>query len=601
MFLIYIKSDSCFFASTHSIYNDKCLFLRENAKQKNIMNRKFIFILFLFLISVFQAQEYYSELRKKYWEYEENDGRAFIYLNMYIASAKKEKNYAELFQGYDDAKRYSINDKLKYADSAIVAAKKSENRNLIGNAHIGKGTVYYFNYRKFQPALDEYLKAYEYLKSSDDKFLKYQNLYHIGVVKSYLGYYKEALEIFKECIIYFEPNAKADIHPNLIFNNKKGYINCLHQMIVCHQHLNNFKESERLIQKGLNEIPKNNPYFELEKSYFYKCKGILEFNKKSYKNVINDFDTALPELIKINDFTWASVVYFYRGLSYSKMGDKQKALLDYKKVDSIFVKHQFILPELRQNYEELIKYYKKKDNPKQELYYTNQLLKADSIISSDFKSLSIRIHKEYDTKALLEAKKDLESSNFLSKSMLMISGIIILLLGIIFFYWFKRKKELQKKYDELLLKINSDFTEKPITPIVEIALEKNSKLDTRTFESLQKAFDEFEKNKGFLEKGITAGKLAIQMGTNATYISQFMSEYKESNFNTYINKLRIDYATQKIYNDKQWRKYSVEDIALSCGFSNRQSFSNVFYKQNGIRPADFLKKRNQELELQKNS
>ncbi len=571
------------------IFEGKC-------KEKNIMSRKFIFILCLFSISIFQAQEYYSELRKKYWEYEENDKRAFMYLNIYIATAKKEKNYAELFQGYEDAIRYSENDKLKYADSAIAAAKKSENRNLIGNAHIGKGAVYYFNYRKFQPALDEYLKAYEYLKNSDDKFLKYQNLYHIGVVKSYLGYYKESLGIFKECIIYFEPNSKADIHPNLIFNNQKGYFNTLHQMVICYRQLGNYNEAEKLISEGLQKIPDENIFFA-EKSYFEKERGISELKRAQYLLAITDFNKALSGIEKKNDFTWASVVYFYRGLSYSKMGDEQKALLDYKKVDSIFNRHRFILPELRQNYEELIKYYKKKDNPKQELYYTNQLLKADSIISSDFKSLSIRIHKEYDTKALLEAKKDLESSNFLSKSMLMISGIIILLLGCIFFYWLKRKKELQKKYDELLLKINSDSIEEPIIPIVEMSMEKNSKLDTRTFESLQKAFAEFEKDKGFLEKGISAGKLAIQMGTNATYISQFMNECKESNFNTYINKLRIDYATQKIYNDKQWRKYSVEDIALSCGFSNRQSFSNFFYEQNGIRPADFLKKRNQELEL----
>ena len=353
MFLLYIKSDSCFFVNIHSIYNDKCLFLRGNAKQKNIMSRKFIFILFLFSISVFQAQEYYSELRKKYWEYEENDERAFTYLNIYIASAKKEKNYAELFQGYEDAIRYSANDKLKYADSAIAAAKKSENINFIGDAHIGKGAIYYFNYRKFQPALDEYLKAYEYLKNSDDKFLKYQNLYHIGVVKSYLGYYKEALEIFKECIVYFEPNTKADIHPNLIFNNQKGYFNTLHQMAICYRQLRNYNEAEKIINEGLQKIPDEIIFFA-EKSYFEKEKGISELKKAQYLLAIADFNKALSGLEKKNDFTWASVVYFYRGLSYSKMGDEQKALLDYKKVDSIFVKHQFILPELRQNYEELI-------------------------------------------------------------------------------------------------------------------------------------------------------------------------------------------------------------------------------------------------------
>jgi YesN/AraC family two-component response regulator len=103
-----------------------------------------------------------------------------------------------------------------------------------------------------------------------------------------------------------------------------------------------------------------------------------------------------------------------------------------------------------------------------------------------------------------------------------------------------------------------------------------------------------------LEQGLTLKKLAEQFKTNTSYLSQVINEYKGSNFNTYINALRISYATQKIYQDKEWRKYSIEHIASAAGFSNRQSFSNIFLEQNGIRPADFIKKRIKELEDQNN-
>lgn len=563
------------------------------------MRKTIILIFILFFGSLFPAQEYYSGLRKKYWEYEENDLRAFKYLDIYISSAKKEKNYAELFQGYSDAIRYSKNKKLQYADSAIMAASLSKNIDLIGNAHIGKGAVYYFTYRKFQPALDEYLKAYEYTKNAKDPFLKYQNLYHIGVVKSYLGYYNEALEIFKECVAFFEPHTTANIHPNLIKNNLKGYLNSLHQMIICYQQLGNYKEAEKLIDLGFKKVPKES-FFDLEKSYFFKSRGITEFNQKSYQNSINDLDASLPELIKINDFNWASVAYFYRGLSYSKLGNESKALSDYTKVDSIFNKYHFILPELRRNYEELITYYKKEDNPKLELYYTNQLLKADSIISTDFKSLSTRIHKEYDTKTLKEAKTNLENVNFFSKYLLIICFTIILILGGVIFYWFRRNKSVQLKYDELLLRLNQDIPKTDIE-VSEQFVKKDSKLDEKLIKSLQKCFSEFEKNKGFLEKSVTTSKLAMQFGTNTTYLSQFINEFKETNFNSYINKLRIEYATQKIYNDKEWRKYKVDEIASACGFNSRQSFSKVFSEYNEISPTDFLKKIKEDLELHKSS
>ncbi|QBO59522.1 helix-turn-helix domain-containing protein [Chryseobacterium salivictor] len=558
------------------------------------MAKRILLSLFLFAITLLKSQDIYSEFRKKYWEYEENDEKAFVYLNLSISSAKKEKNYAELSQAYKDAVRFSQNNKLQYADSTIIAAKLSKSNSLIGNAYTGKGIVYYFNYRKFQPALNEYLKADEYLENADDPFLRYQNLYHIGVVKSYLGYHKESLEIFKECIAYFESNTKANIHPNLIKNNRKGYLNSLHQTIICYQHLGNYKEAEKLIDEGFKRIPKE-AFFDLERSYFYKSKGITEFKDKSYQKAINNFESAIPELLKINDFTWSSVVYFYRGMSYAKLGNTEKALTDYKRVDSIFNKHHFILPEIRKNYEELIDYYKDNKNAKNELFYTKQLLKADSIIANDFKYLSTRIHKDYDTKTLLKSRNNLEKTSSVRKYLLIASSLIIILLGGVVLYWFRRKKDLQNKYDKLLLKMKNTDSEKENESLEEV-FAKNSKLDVKLIQNLKKGFSEFEKSKGFLEKSITAGKLATQLDTNATYLSLFVKEFKGNNFNTYINKLRVEYAIDKIYNEKDWRKYSVEDIASACGFSNRQNFSNFFFEQYGIRPTDFLKQRKKELE-----
>lgn len=561
------------------------------------MTRKLSELILIFLFSIMNAQDFYSGLRDKYWDYEENDARAFPFINLAISNAKKEKKFAELYQIYDDAIRFSPNEKLKYADSAIAAAKLSNNKDLIGSSYVNKGVVFYFNYRKFQPALNEYLKAYEYTKNAKDQFLKYENLYHIGVVKSYLGYYSEALPIFQECLGYFEPNTRADIHPNLIINNQKGYFNTLHQMIVCYQALGNYKDAKKLIDEGITKTPKDK-FFYLENAYFEKANGVSDFYQKKYKEAINNFDLALPDLIKKDDFTWTSVVYFHKGQSYQQLGKEDLALENYKKVDSIFNKHQFLLPELRKNYEALISYYKKQNDPKQELYYTKQLLKADELISNDFKYLSTRIHKDYDTKVLLEAKADLEHNNSYGKFLLAGSAVIILVLGYFLYYRSKAKKKIQTKYEELIEKIKQPVTPE-VTKIEEQVAEKISKLDSKVIKKLKQKFVDFEKRNGYLEKGITAGKLATEFETNTTYLSQYINEFKQNNFNGYLNKLRNDYALQNIQNDKNWLKYSVEDIAEACGFASRQSFSNIFYELNGIRPQDFLKKRKKDCQLHK--
>lgn len=547
------------------------------------------------------SQDFYSKLREKYWVYEENDPRAFVFINQCISKAKSEKNYKELFQAYKDAILYSENKKMVYADSCITAAKNSEKNDLIGDAYLSKGAIYYFNQRKFQYALEEYLKAYEYLKDSKNEFLKYQNIYHIGVVKSYLGYYDEALKIFNECIEFFETKIDGDFNKNIIFNNTKGYLNSLHQAIICYQMLGKNEQANQLLNIAETKIPKTKD-FNLEKSYFTKSLGVSEFKNKNYTKAIQYFDQALPELIKVNDFTWVSYIYFYKGKSYELLGNLSLEVENYRKVDSIFNKNKFILPELRSNYEELIGYYRKENNHKEELYYTNQLLKVDSVIASDFKHLSTRVYKEYDTKMLLETKENLEKTNSYSKLLIFICLAIIIALGIVMYYRIRKQKNIQKNYNDLLIKLEENNQAEVVAPIVkpEVAEtgDKNIKFDNSIVEKLLNDIHTFENKQGYLEQGLTLKKLSEQFKTNTSYLSQVINEYKGSNFNTYINILRINFATQKIYHDKEWRKYSIEHIASAAGFSNRQSFSNIFLEQNGIRPADFIKKRIKELEDQ---
>ena len=131
----------------------------------------------------------------------------YIIIIQYSQSGRKflDKNFAELKQGYEDYSYYSSNKslKVKYADSAIFAAKKTNDNDLLSSAYLFKGSLYYFYQKNYQSALSEYLKAYQYSKNAKDDYFRYKVIYHMGLVKSYLGYYDEALVHFKECIAYF--------------------------------------------------------------------------------------------------------------------------------------------------------------------------------------------------------------------------------------------------------------------------------------------------------------------------------------------------------------------------------------------------------------
>ncbi|WP_295677696.1 helix-turn-helix domain-containing protein [uncultured Empedobacter sp.] len=543
-----------------------------------------------------KAQNTYDDIRKKYKIYEQNDERALPVVRIFISKAKKENNYEKLIKGYEDAFYYS-NDatlKLKYADSCINASLKTNDYDVISRSYLGKGTIYYFNLKRYKPALDEYVKAYEYSKKGTDEYQKYKVIYHMGVVKSYLGYYIEARKHFEDCIQYFEPKTKGDLHPNTIFNNSKGYLNSLHQATICYRNLGNYKKADSLVEVGLNFTNKSKE-FPLEQAYFTKCKGIFEYHQKNYDDAIQSLTSALPVLKKNNDFSWASVADFYIGKSYLGLGKQEQAIQQFEKVDSIFQKHKFIVPELRENYELLIKYWKEKKNDKQELHYTKNLLKADSILAKDFPYLSAKIHKDYDTQILEDAKGKLEKQNYWSLGAILL--LILAIIGLIFIAWklYQKEKLIRKKYSELEERLQ---THQPTTAVSYENIPQQSKavISKDVFTDLAEKLKEFEDSKSFKEKGITLPQLAENFKTNTTYLSQYINDVMGVNFNKYISTLRINYVTDLMYNDAKVLSYSVQGLADECGISSRQNFSDLFLEINGIRPTDFIKQRKKELE-----
>jgi AraC-like DNA-binding protein len=535
-------------------------------------------------------------LRQKFENLAENDSKAFPFLQPYINKAKKEKNYEKLVQGYKDGVFYSSDNdvKLKYADSMIWAANQSKENDLKSKAYLEKGVIYYYHYKKFQQALNEYLKAYEYSKNTKNEFLKYQNLYHIGVVKSYLGYYQEASELFKKSLEYYEAEkSRSGLGPNAIYNSKKGYLNSLHQLIICDRNLGKYKEADSKIKIGLSEVG-NDPDYTLEKGYFLLSKGISEYRNNRYESALKNLNESLPSVKNGRDFARLSVDYFYIGKSYFGLKNTKESIHYFKKVDSIFKQHQFILPELRENYEILIDYSKKEKNQSQQLYYTSQLLKADSVISKDFMYLSSKIHKEYDTKTLLDEKNNLQNINYLGIIVIIILIVWAIGLVVLLTKRHKKAKEIQQKYILVEEKFTSHqhIIEKEI-PVPE---EKKIGLHENKVGELLRKLKSFEDKQEFTQKGLTISKLATQLGTNSNYLSQVINEYKKVNFNKYLSELRIHYITNLLFENKEYLKYNIETLAKECGIASRQNFSDLFYEVNGIRPTDFIKKRRQELD-----
>ncbi len=104
--------------------------------------------------------------------------------------------------------------------------------------------------------------------------------------------------------------------------------------------------------------------------------------------------------------------------------------------------------------------------------------------------------------------------------------------------------------------------------------------------------DLFEKNKAFLEKGITLNSISKDLDTNSSYLSKIINHYKDQSFSNYLNNLRIRYAIYELKNNSRFRNYTVNAIAQEVGFNTAESFSKSFFKEKGIYPSYFIKELN---------
>lgn len=535
----------------------------------------------------------YAQLSKLFNNYSENDERGLVFVNLYISKAKKEKKLPKLIFAYDEAVYYSrfIDKKLSYADSAVALAVMSKNADLISWAYLKRGIVYYYNKRDYRKALQQYMIAFNHAKDTQDLYMRNKIVYHLGIVRLYLGYYEEAACHFNETANYYKKNVSVKDHLNTRLNNESGYLNSIYGLSSCYKYLGEFKKEDSLVDLGLNRI-KNSRDFSLELAYFQKGKGIQLLRKGKDELALKHLKFSERILKNEEDYASLATVEFYLGKLYWKSGNRKMSLFYFNKVDSILSKFKFITPEINANYKYLISDAKDRNDDRKQLYYTNRLISMDSVMKADFAYLSSRIHKEYDVVSLNEDRHRLLRKNRIGEVLIIL--VILLSCGIVYYFIVRfrnKEKRLTIKYNQLLEKLSKkddieveNKSALPI-PVKEIY---NSEL----IEKVKKNLKVFEQKAKFRDKKLTLEEAAKMVGCKRNALSYILNTHMNTNFTQYLKVLRIKYITEKLMEeDSVYLKYSMETLAEECGMKNRQVFSNHFLEVNGIRPTDFVRKR----------
>lgn len=513
-----------------------------------------------------------------------NTAKSKIYVTALLQKAKAEKgNFTHLALAY---KACIINaDKsfrLFYADSMISNAKKANSDELIGSSYLTKGIIHY-NRMEHMKALDNYLIADGYISRINNPALVHKTKYEIAKIKHYLGFYHEAIALLGECVTFFKQE------------NDRAYLNSLHVLGMCYTKIGKYDLATEINNLGIKE----GRLFEdigIE-FYFNHSEGINQSFKGNYAGAIKMLDAALPNIINLKDHANESVAYFYIGKSNWALKRYDSAIGYFKKVDQIFQKEKYILPDLRRGYEYLIDYYKQRNDTQSQLFYINQLLKVDKILTHDYKYLLKKIVKEYDTKELLTEKKAIENTMLFTR---IIACMIVLVMSMVIIHLIRRNKRNVKLFEELMKRDTSNhpipsdtiFEETGIQNLETIENNSNGKqtapdISKDIEDAIVKKLEKFELTKKYLEKDMNLSKMATILHTNSKYVTKVIAKHRGKGTIEYITELKLDYIVEMLKTDSRYRNYTNMALADEAGFRTTQNFTRAFKRHTGITPTYF--------------
>jgi len=534
----------------------------------------------------------YEYLKGRFEETINDKIKSKVYVTAWLLKAKSDKdNYIQLARAY---RAYILFvDKqlqLTYVDSMIVNAKKSGNKELLGSSFMAKAIIHY-NRNEHNKALDDYLIADHYISQSDIPMLKFQVKYGIAQIKYYLGFYEEAISLFRECVTFF-----AD-------ENDLAYLNSLHGLGLCYTRIGEYRLATETNRIGIEDCRLFDiPGMEL---YFKQSEGINQYFLRNYAASSKLLTDTLPDIIQAKDYANEALSCFYIGKSNWSLKQYDKAVSYFKKMDRIFQKENFILPDLRRGYEYLINYYKQKEDTKLQLFYIDQLLKVDKILDQDYKYLIKKMVKEYDTKELLNAKNSIENKMVFTR---ITACIIVMLMGIVILYLVRKNKLNQKLFEELMNR-NTTLPEETEHEIPKIDTSA-SELDKQIPESeksdnnkltgpdisheieaaILKKLEKFELTKKYLEKDMNLSKMATILHTNSKYVTKVIAKHRGKGTIEYITELKLDYIVEMLKTDSKYRNYTNKALGEEAGFRTTQNFTRAFKSYTGITPTYFSSK-----------
>lgn len=300
--------------------------------------------------------------------------------------------------------------------------------------------------------------------------------------------------------------------------------------------------------------------------------------------------------------------FLYRGIAEALLekGDLNEAKKYVDKAEQFANESKYL--QLKESVYATVKKYHEKVKDREQMAIARE--KKDSVTGELLDKRAELLDKTYTQLEQRGIKAESVSSR---KTVIIIVILLLLFAGIVFFLVYRKKKrqellsfetileQLHKKEKEPAIKhetatpvmVSAD-PEAPAPVMVEDEKpdakgEEKRMMTVDTELKLLKGLAEFETSDLFLDGGLSLSSLATRLSTNTKYLSYLIKQHKKTDFNGYINELRVNYIIDKLKNHPDWRSYKISSLAAAAGFSSHSQFAAIFKSFTGLSPSLFIR------------
>ncbi|PPL04341.1 helix-turn-helix domain-containing protein [Parapedobacter indicus] len=397
-----------------------------------------------------------------------------------------------------------------------------------------------------------------------------------------------------------------------------------------HRETGLYNAGRRYIEKGLKVIEKvANPEAANQfKGQCFQELGFYDVEEGRYEEAISNFRRAEPFFVDLPDtvvryFALAqnderiglchlelealdSAAFYYnralaleqkaskagtpvKGFIYNGLGRVHLADKHYEQADSCF--HQALaiaeatgLPNLKISvYKDLARYYRLTGNDEKHRRYNDKYLK-------EIEENTIK-HKRYADHVIARIERRLENMTASNKVLSLTASVLIVFMGVGMGLYVRRQRKNYQRYQAIIRALKNQGTEVLVNEQTatngEMDREKNI-MPENTKQELLKKLERFESSQQFTDRNISIAVLAGKMKTNTKYLSYIINNYRNKDFNGYVNELRVNYIIAKMETDSRYLNYKISYLAEECGFATHSQFTTVFRNITGLSPSTFI-------------